>query len=65
MFVFKKKYERIKKWYNRVYNKEDLISYLKTEELFNLMYRITMYNPNIEIMNEVIIQGDCLKMRIK
>ncbi len=62
---FQKKYERIKKWYNRVYNKEDLISYLKTEELFNLMYRIIMHNPNIEIMNEVIIQGDCLKMRIK
>ena len=62
---FQKKYERMDDWYNRVYNKEDLISYLKTEELFNLMHRITIHNPNIEILNEAYIQGDFLKIKIR
>ena len=62
---FQKKYERINDWYNRVYNKEDLISYLKTEELFNLMYRIIEHVPNIEILNEVNMQGNSLILKIK
>lgn len=58
-------YERIKEWYDRVYEKQDKISYLKTEELINLIYRITMHIPNIEITNEISIQGDSLNLKIR
>ena len=62
---YQRKYEELKDWYNNVYNKEDLISYLKTEELFNLIYRLTLHNPSIEIVNELNIQGDFLQVNIK
>ena len=50
-------------FYERFYNKQDLISRLKTEDLINLMYRITEHKPNLEIINEVNLQGDCLIIR--
>ena len=59
------KYNNAKNWYNRVYNKQDKISYLKTEELLNLMYRITLHDSSIEITNEINIQGDSLNIKIK
>ena len=52
-------------FYERFYDKQDLISRLKTEDLIYLMYRITEHNPNIEIINEVSLQGDCLIMENK
>lgn len=64
-FDYLLKKENIIAWYNRVYNKQDKISYLKTEELLNLMYRITLHDSSIEITNEVNIQGDSLKIKIK
>jgi len=62
---FQKEFQSIKEWYDRVYNKQDKISYLKTEELINLMYRITYHNPSIEIINDINIQGDSLNIKIK
>ena len=53
-----------KDWYDRVYQKQDKISYLKTEELFNLMYRLLEHDHSIEITNDINIQGDSLNIRI-
>lgn len=61
----KENLETIKKWFNSVYNKQDKISYLKTEELINLIYRITEHTPDIEITNEINIQGDNLQIKIR
>lgn len=47
-------------FYERFYNKQDLISHLKTEDLINLMYRITEHKRELEIINDIDIQGDCL-----
>ena len=58
-------YERAVDWYKKVYHQEDKISYLKTEELFNLMYRITEHDPDIRVVNDVTIQGDYMKLRLK
>ena len=58
-------YENAVNWYNKVYNREDKISYLKTEELFNLMYRLTEQDPDINVVNDINIQGDYLKLKIK
>lgn len=52
-------------WYNHVYNKEDKISYLKTEELINLFYRLVIHNQLIEITNEVGLQGDSMVLKLK
>ena len=62
---FKKKCQSFKEWYDRVYNKQDKISYLKTEELINLLYRIINQNQSIEITNDINIQGDSLNIKIK
>lgn len=61
----KNRYEYLKNWYNRVYKKQDIISYLKTEELIYLVYRITEHDSNIEIINELNYQGDSLNIKIK
>lgn len=58
-------YNQAKQWYNRVYQKQDKISFLKTEELINLMYRLLEHDPDIQIVNDLNIQGDYLDMRIK
>ena len=54
----------LENWFNHVYEKQDLISYLKTEELFNLIYRLTFHDPDIEITNEVNIQGDSINISL-
>ena len=59
-----KKFKSIKEWYDKVYNKQDKISYLKTEELINLIYRIVEHDQSIEIINDINIQGDNLNIRI-
>ena len=50
--------------YERFYNKQDTISYLKTEELFNLVYRIVEHTPGVEITNEMNQQGDSINIRL-
>lgn len=60
-----REYERAVNWFNKLNNNEDKISYLKTEELFNLMYRITEHDPDIRVVNDVNIQGDYLKLKLK
>ncbi len=60
-----REYETAVNWYNKVYNREDTISRLKTEDLFNLMYRIEEQYPDINIVNDVNIEGDYLKLKIK
>lgn len=59
------KYNQAKQWYDRVHNKQDVISYLKTEELMNLIYRILEHDTSIQILNDINIQGDYLDIRIK
>ena len=54
-----------KSWYDRVHDKQDIISFLKTEELYNLLYRITEHDPDFEILNDVMVQGEDIKIRIK
>ena len=58
-------YDFAKQWYDATYEKQDKISYLKTEELMKLAYRMIEHNPDIEIINEVNMQGDYLGIRIK
>ncbi len=57
-------YEYIKENYDRVYGKKDKISYLKTEELVNLIYRLTKHDPSIEITNELFLQDDSVHIKI-
>lgn len=61
----KKNFEKTQKWYNKVYNNQDKISYLKTEELFYLVYRIIEKDVDMELINEPNINGDNLTIRIK
>ena len=42
----------IKEWYDKLHDKQDFISFLKTEELYNLVYRLASQDPTIEITNE-------------
>lgn len=60
----KHRYDYLKNWYDHVYKKQDIISYLKTEELMNLMYRLTEHDTSIEITNDVNIQGDSLNIKL-
>lgn len=57
-------YSSAKDWHSKVCNKEDYISYLKTEELMNLIERI-LETKDIEKNNEVGLQGDYLELLIK
>ncbi len=61
----KNRCEYIKNWYLHVYEKEDKISYLKTEELLYLVYRLLEHKDNMEITNEINLQGDSLNIKIK
>ena len=63
--TIKERYDYYKEWYDHVYQKEDKISYLKTEELINLIYRLTEHDNNIIITNDINIQGDSLNIKIK
>jgi len=54
----------VQNWYNHVHNNQDKISYLKTEELYNLIYRITKHLSDIKIINDVGIQGDSININI-
>ena len=60
----KREYNSLKEWYKRLNGKEDTISYLKTEELFNLIYRMTKHDSSIKITNEVNIEGDSINIKI-
>lgn len=60
-----REYETAVNWYKKVYGREDTISRLKTEDLFNLMYRMEEQDPDINVVNDVNIQGDYLKLKIK
>ena len=46
-------YKNMQSWYGRVHDKQDKISYLKSEELANLVYRITLHDNDIEIMSDM------------
>lgn len=63
--IVQRKYNQAKQWYDRVHYKQDIISYLKTEELINLIYRILEHDTSIQILNDLNIQGDYLDIRIK
>ena len=62
---FKEKYEAAKEWYNSSYEKQDIINYLKTEELMNIAHRILKHDESIEIVEELNDQKDYLGMQIK
>ncbi len=61
----KNRYRYMQNWYDHVYQKQDLISYLKTEELIYLIYRIIEHDPSIELLNEINIQDDSLNIRLR
>ena len=58
------RYEYYKTWYEHVYQKEDKISYLKTEELINLIYRLTLHDKDIEIISDIDISEN-INIKIK
>ncbi len=58
------KYHWQLEWYKHVADKEDKISFLKTESLVNLIYRLTLHDNQIEIMNEINLQGDYIYLKI-
>jgi len=61
----RERYNYMKEWYDKVYEKQDFISFLKTEELFNLINRLTEQDPSIEITNELNLQGDSINLKIQ
>lgn len=61
---YKNVYSEVKSWYDKVHDKEDKISYLKTEELINLIYRLTEHRDDIKIINEVNIDSDSINLRL-
>ena len=63
--VTKEELDYVLNMYNNMYNKQDKISYLKTEELIYLIYRLIEHDPNIEILNDINLQGDYLDIKIK
>lgn len=58
-------YERDKRIYEHVVNNQDEISKLKTENLYNLLYRMLFHDDTLQVVNEPNIQGDYLEMNIK
>ena len=60
----RERYNSIKEWYDKIYEKQDYISYLKTEELYNLIYRLVEQDSSIEITNEVNLQGDSINLKL-
>ena len=63
--VTKEEYDYVLNMYNNMHEKQDKISYLKTEELVNLIYRLTEHDKSIEILNDINIQGDYLEFKIR
>ncbi len=62
--IVNEKLKDAKKNYGRFYDKQDTISYLKTEELFNLVNRIVEHTPGMEITSEINLQGDSINIRL-
>lgn len=60
-----REYKYAKRWYDSTYENQDKISYLKTEELMNLSYRLLEHDESIEIVNEVNLQGDYIDIKLK
>ena len=52
-----------KNFFNRFYKKQDLISKIKTEDLMYLIYGLAEHDPNLEVINEVNLQGDSLVIK--
>ena len=63
--VTKEEYDYVLNMYNNMHEKQDKISYLKTEELVNLIYRLTEHDKSVEILNDINIQGDYLEFKIR
>lgn len=59
------KYDWQLEWYNHVADKEDKISFSKTESLVNLIYRLTLHDNQVKVMNEINLQGDYIYLKIK
>lgn len=59
------KYDWQLEWYKHVADKEDEISFSKTESLVNLIYRLTLHDNQVKVMNEINLQGDYIYLKIK
>ena len=57
-------YEYQKTWYQHVVDKEDFINRAKTEELLRNFRRLIYHYPFIKVINEPMIQGDYLLLKI-
>ena len=58
-------YEHLKKQYKRFYDKEDLVSFNKTERLVYTFMELEEKFKNIEILNEPFRSGEYLLIKIK
>ena len=53
-----------KTWYEHLVNKEDFISQNKTENLYNIFYRLEEQFGTITILNDPFIQDEYLNIQI-
>ena len=60
-----KYYEHLQRKYKRFYDKEDIISFNKTERLIYTFMELEERFKNIEILNEPFISGEYLLIKIK
>lgn len=60
-----KEYEWDKTWYNHVVDRADAIEKAKTENLYNIFYRVAEQFDLIEIRNDSFIEDEYLNIRIK
>lgn len=60
-----RQYEHLKKQYKRFYDKEDLVSFNKTERLIYTFMELEERFKNIEILNEPFRSGEYLLIKIK
>ena len=71
MFYFKTKYDRRRTLDKDIDRREkialrqQIISELKTEKLYMLLYRMLQHDDSLQIVNEPNIQGDFLEMDIR
>lgn len=58
-------YQRDLEWYNNIVDKEDVISKMKIDNLYNLFIRMQEHFPNLSINNEAGIEGDYIDITFK
>lgn len=60
-----REYEWDKTWYSHVVDRMDAIETAKTEQLYNIFYRVAEQFDLIEILNDPFVEDEYLNIRIK